>query len=259
MDNVFAHLDKLPVGERIVANSRGQTYDFVVTQTSVLPKDDVSPTLPTDSARLTLMTCAGEFNPLTGEYPDRLWIIAEPVEAVATRAAAPSTLTLPTSTYTLPLGGLGGTDADLARALGGPVGETRTSLAVYRREGIEHLAQLVDIASAAERRATAILERARAGAPYSLDDAMRRSRALIPSDARPRSVTPDGNGRFVVEYFASATLDRVLPPEWFIERNAAPGEFIVVYARQPDGRVADILVGIGNDPAALLALLERDR
>ena len=257
--NVFAQLDKLPVGGRIVANSRGQAYDFVVTQTNVLPRDDVSPTLPTDSARLTLMTCAGDFNPLTGEYSERLWIVAEPVEEVAARAAAPARLTPPTSTYTLPLGGLGGTDADLARVFGGPVGETRASLAVYQREGVEHRAQLVDVASTAERRATLLLERPRAGASFSLDDAVRRSRALMPVDARPRSGSPDGNGRIVVEYFASATLERALPPEWFIERNAEPGEFIVVYARQPDGRVADILVGIGNDPATLLALLARDR
>jgi LPXTG-site transpeptidase (sortase) family protein len=161
--NVFSQLDKVPVGERIVANSRGQAYEFVVTQTHVLPKDDVSPTLPTHSARLTLMTCAGEFNPLTGEYSDRLWIVAEPVDELATRTAAPARLTPPTSAFTLPLAGLGGTDADLARTFGGPVGETRASLAVYQRDGVEHQAQLVEVAPTAERRATLLLERARGG------------------------------------------------------------------------------------------------
>src|SRR6185503_4077035 len=62
--NVFDHLDKLALGDPVVANSRGETYDFVVTDIQVLPKEDTTPTRPTDAPRLTLMTCAGEFNPL---------------------------------------------------------------------------------------------------------------------------------------------------------------------------------------------------
>jgi sortase (surface protein transpeptidase) len=85
--NVFDHLDRVAIGERIVASSRGEDYDFVVTETQVLPSEDPSPTLPTDTPRLTLMTCAGDFNPLTGEYPDRLWVIAEPAAIVAARTS----------------------------------------------------------------------------------------------------------------------------------------------------------------------------
>ena len=76
--NVFIHLDQLQVGDEIVANSRGQSYTFVVSRTDVLPEDDTSPADPTRSARLTLMTCAGDWNPLTQDYPDRLWVTAEP-------------------------------------------------------------------------------------------------------------------------------------------------------------------------------------
>jgi LPXTG-site transpeptidase (sortase) family protein len=79
--NVFSNLDRLAVGDEVVANSRGTDYRFIVTETEVLPADDASPTLPTDTPRLTLMTCTGDFNPLTGEYADRLWVIAEPVDA----------------------------------------------------------------------------------------------------------------------------------------------------------------------------------
>jgi LPXTG-site transpeptidase (sortase) family protein len=246
--NVFDHLDQVSVGEPIVANSRGQAYDFVVTQTEVLPSDDLSPTLPTSTPRLTLMTCTGDFNPLTREYADRLWVVAEPV----VQAAAP----MPTVTASQPLSGVGATDADLARAFGGPVGETRSGLAVYRRDGAEHLAQLADDAATAERRAALVVERARAGASLTLDDARRRARALLPADAQPRSATLDGNGRYAVEYFASATLAHALPPEWFAARGAQPGELIVVYQRQPDGRVSATLVGVGNDPDAMLALLD---
>jgi LPXTG-site transpeptidase (sortase) family protein len=76
--NVFIHLDQLEVGDEIVANSRGQAYNFVVSQTEVLPEDDTSPADPTRAPRLTLMTCAGDWNPITQDYSDRLWVIAEP-------------------------------------------------------------------------------------------------------------------------------------------------------------------------------------
>jgi LPXTG-site transpeptidase (sortase) family protein len=76
--NVFDHLDQLEVGDAVIANSRGAAYNFVVTETEVLPEDDTSPTDASLSARLTLMTCAGTWNPLTQDYSDRLWVIASP-------------------------------------------------------------------------------------------------------------------------------------------------------------------------------------
>jgi LPXTG-site transpeptidase (sortase) family protein len=81
--NVFDHLDQLAVGDEIIASSRGQSYQFVVSETLVLPEADVSPTEPSAQPRLTLMTCTGDFNPLTRDYADRLWVIAEPPEAAA--------------------------------------------------------------------------------------------------------------------------------------------------------------------------------
>jgi len=249
--NVFDHLDKLVLGDTVVTNSRGETYDFVVTDIQVLPKEDTSPTLPTDSPRLTLMTCSGEFNPLSGEYPDRLWVIAEPVDVVAARSTTSSQPTPTASVQIAPPGGLGNTDTDLARAFSGPVGESRTKLAVYQRGGAEHLAHLVDLPNAPQRRADVVVERARAGAPLSLDEAKRRARTLLPMDAHPRAAAPDGSQLFVVEYFASAALAQVLPAA----SPTSPSDMIVVYRRQADGRVTDILLGAGNDPAALLALL----
>jgi LPXTG-site transpeptidase (sortase) family protein len=78
--NIFDHLDQLQVGDAIVANSRGTPYNFVVTETQVLPEDDTSPTLSTQSPRLTLMTCAGDWNPVAQDYSDRLWVVAQPAE-----------------------------------------------------------------------------------------------------------------------------------------------------------------------------------
>jgi sortase (surface protein transpeptidase) len=251
--NVFDRLDRLSIGERIVASSRGEDYEFVVTDTQVLPREDPSPTLPTDTPRLTLMTCAGDFNPLTGEYPDRLWVIAEPADLVAARSRLQERRMPTAPAQIAPAGGLGNTDTDLARAFGGPVGMSRSNLAVYRRDGIEHQAQLLDTGPGQPRRAAVVVERARSDAPFSMDEALRRAHALLPRDARPRAAAPDGNGRFVVEYFASDALDHALAADL----PTGPGEFIIVYARRPDGRVTDILLSIGNDPAAALALLDR--
>jgi LPXTG-site transpeptidase (sortase) family protein len=88
--NVFIHLDQLEPGDQIVANSRGQAYNFVVSQTQVLSEDDTSPTDSTKTARLTLMTCAGDWNPITQDYSDRLWVTAEPQHA-ATPQPVPAT------------------------------------------------------------------------------------------------------------------------------------------------------------------------
>jgi LPXTG-site transpeptidase (sortase) family protein len=90
--NVFDRLDQLAPGDEIIARSRGEAYTFVVTEKQVLPQEDTSPTESTATPRLTLMTCTGTFNPLTRDYPDRLWVIAEPsgptAEAVAARKAS---------------------------------------------------------------------------------------------------------------------------------------------------------------------------
>jgi LPXTG-site transpeptidase (sortase) family protein len=86
--NVFDRLEQLAPGDQIIARSRGEAYTFVVTETQVLPQDDTTPTESTARPRLTLMTCTGTFNPLTRDYPDRLWVIAEPTGATAESVAA---------------------------------------------------------------------------------------------------------------------------------------------------------------------------
>jgi hypothetical protein len=87
--NVFDHLDQLQPGDEIVANSRGMPYQFVVTRTEVLPEDDTSPTLPSRRPRLTLMTCTGDFDPIERDYDDRLWVIAEPADAIDSPSPQP--------------------------------------------------------------------------------------------------------------------------------------------------------------------------
>ena len=77
---IFAHLDQLEPGDEIVAISRGLEYAFTVRETFVGDGDDSSPAAASEGPRLTLMTCAGTWNPLTREYADRLWVVAEPAD-----------------------------------------------------------------------------------------------------------------------------------------------------------------------------------
>lgn len=78
--NVFEGLDRLQPGDEIVATSRGLEYRFVVSEMLVLPGGDSIPIQPTDDARLTLMTCAGDWDPIHHDYSHRLWVVAEPPE-----------------------------------------------------------------------------------------------------------------------------------------------------------------------------------
>jgi len=286
--NVFDHLDQLAPGDKVIASSRGQTYDFVVSQMQVLPEGDTSPTEATTTPRLTLMTCAGTWNPLTRDYSDRLWVIAEPadaaarLDALAKPTAAPSSAA-PSSVAARPIqvsppGGLGNTDADLAAAWGPPSGESATRLAVYRaRTGtnIERRAQLADAppspapalaatpagstapisAGAPARRAVLVADVPPAYAPLTFDAAVALSRSLLPNDAQPRGHGPDGNPRFVVERFSSPNLAAALPADAFTAQHGQPGDLLVVYARRPDGRIAYLVVGIGDDAEALMSRL----
>lgn len=86
--DVFARLDQLQAGDEVTAVSRGLEYKFVVSDTLLRPSDDSSPMDPTPTPRLTLMTCAGAWNPLTRDYSHRVWIVAEPPELAEATIAA---------------------------------------------------------------------------------------------------------------------------------------------------------------------------
>ena len=130
------------------------------------------------------------------------------------------------------------------------MGETSTHLAVYRSGG-EHRAQLVDVGST--RRAVTVAQVPPASSPLSLDAARNAAKRLLPNDAKPRGeASPEGNSRFVVERFTSAALGALLPSALFTDRHGAAGDVLAVYERRPDGRIAAVLVGIGDDAQALL-------
>jgi LPXTG-site transpeptidase (sortase) family protein len=268
--NVFDHLDQLAPGDKVIASSRGETYDFVVSQMQVLPEDDTSLTASSSAPRLTLMTCAGTWNPLTRDYSDRLWVIAEPVDAAAGQDTAADTRPTPAAnpasaaarpTQISPRGGLGNTDADLAAAFGRPVGESATGLAVYHAgaasNNLEHRAQLADVPGEPARRAVLVADVPPLSAPLTFDAAVALSRTLLPNDVQPRAHGPEGNPRYIVERFTSPALAATLPAQWLDPKAqlGQPGDLLVVYGRRPDGRIAFVEVGLGDDAEALLARL----
>jgi LPXTG-site transpeptidase (sortase) family protein len=86
--DVFARLAGARLADEVVAVSRGVEHRYVVSAIRILPGDDVTPIGPTETPRLTLMTCVGAWNPVTGDYSHRLWVIAEPLDLARATLAA---------------------------------------------------------------------------------------------------------------------------------------------------------------------------
>jgi LPXTG-site transpeptidase (sortase) family protein len=280
--NVFAHLDQLQPGDEITATSRGLPYKFVVSRTFEGANTDSTPIDPEDDSRLTLMTCAGVWNPFTHDYSKRLWVVAEPPDqaaitianaqatatvvsatataqatedAAATATAVDATATaiarLPTQTPvptpyagepSLP-GGIGNTRVNLEKAFGQATGETGGKLVVFRQPGHDLHVQF----SADPPRAQLLAEVL--NPPLAFDVAVREARKLFPNDAQPRTTAPEGNAQFVVERFTSPQLAQAL---------ALPtGDFSVMYAKNPGGAITSIAVGLGDDLDAIQAEAQR--
>jgi LPXTG-site transpeptidase (sortase) family protein len=270
--NVFAHLDNLKLGDEITATSRGLPYKFVVSQTFEGANTDSTPMQAEDDARLTLMTCAGVWNPFTHDYSERLWIVAEPpeqaaitianaqatatvVSATATaqatldaRATATAVANLPTATPAPTpyagepslAGGLGNTRVNLEKSFGYATGETSGRLVVFRQQGAE-----VHVRFSPDPPRAALVAFVPSGG-LSFDAAVSQARKLFPSDTQPRSAGPEGNPSFVVERFTSQSLARAL---------ALPnGDFSVIYAKDARGSITSIVLTPGDDIDAALKL-----
>ncbi len=55
--NTFFNLDKAQIGDQVKINVGGETYTYVITDTSIAEPNDVSVIQQTDDYRLTLITC----------------------------------------------------------------------------------------------------------------------------------------------------------------------------------------------------------
>jgi hypothetical protein len=257
--NVFGHLDQLEPGDTLTATSRGVPYEFEVSRIFRGANTDPSPMEPAEDARLTLMTCAGVWNPITRDYSERLWVIAEPPEqaavTIATVSASATAEAIATATYVASLptatpmptpfagevslpGGLGNTRPDVGKVLGPPVGETVDKLVVFRPSGREvHVLFTPD----PPRAALLVLV---PGSRMTFSAAVNEARRYLPKDTQPRIDAPEGNPQFIVERFASPVLADAL--------GIPSGDFSVIYTRDAQGNVTKIVFGLGDDIDALL-------
>jgi LPXTG-site transpeptidase (sortase) family protein len=265
--NVFQHLDQLELGDPVTAISRGVSYPFVVSRIFISSNTDASPIDPTSDERLTLMTCAGVWNPFTHDYSERLWVIAEPpdqaaetlasTEPTATAeaearmtateaAASTATASVPEPTATpIPFvgqvsapGGLGNTRGDLSTALGTQVGQTQAGLEQFRQGEREYRV----LFSPDSGRAVMLVESPLQGVRLTLDVAMQDARRLLPRDVSPQASGPEGNPQFVVERFSSAALEDAL----------GRGDISAVYVRGPQNSISSVVLGLGDDYGALI-------
>ena len=273
--NVFAHLDQLRPGDEITAVSRGLTYKFVVSETFESTNTDPSPMLPSSDGRLTLMTCAGVWNPFTHDYSKRLWVVAEAPAAAATRIAkmeatatvvsatataqatedAASTATAvalePTATPVPPPtptpfagepalpGGIGNTRVDLERAFGYATGETGGKLVVFHQPGREEYVRFTPDPPRAALLSVLFQT------PLPFDRAVAESRKLFPSDAAPRTDAPEGNAELIVERFTSPHLATVL--------GLQSGNFSVIYTKDARGQITSMVLSPGDDIDAIVS------
>lgn len=79
--NVFLFLYKVDLGDEVqVWDQRGDLHRFQVTSVKLVKPDDTSVMAQTPDPTLTLITCGGEFDPVTREFSDRLVVTALPIE-----------------------------------------------------------------------------------------------------------------------------------------------------------------------------------
>ena len=76
--NVFARLEELRAGDGIALVAGDREFAYVVTSTILVANNDLSVVEPTSEETITLITCAGVWNPLTRDYTRRLIVTGKP-------------------------------------------------------------------------------------------------------------------------------------------------------------------------------------
>ena len=146
-------------------------------------------------------------------------------------------------------GGLGNSRSDFDAAYGPPSGETPEHLVVYRKNAFEYH---VGFAPDSSGRAALVVLLPQQNQTLTLEQAQAEAHKLLPKDAQPPNQTPEGNNQFAVERYTSQTLAQALPPEAFTANNGQPGQFLLVYVKDQQGRITRVIFGPGNDPNALI-------
>ncbi len=74
--NVFARLDQARNGEDVYVYTKAGQYLYRVYEIKIVPNNDISVLDPTPDPTLTLITCAGTWNPIARDYSHRLIVKA---------------------------------------------------------------------------------------------------------------------------------------------------------------------------------------
>lgn len=74
----FSGLNVMQNGDIIEITMDGKTWRYAVSDIHTTTPDDLTPILPTDDDRLTLITC-GNYDLFSNSYPERLVVVAERV------------------------------------------------------------------------------------------------------------------------------------------------------------------------------------
>lgn len=78
----LSRLHELIPGDSIIVHTASAEFQYLVASTSQLAKNaiDMDAVFSREGPpRLHLLTCVGEFDPVTRSYDDNLWVVAEPV------------------------------------------------------------------------------------------------------------------------------------------------------------------------------------
>jgi hypothetical protein len=152
-------------------------------------------------------------------------------------------------------GGAGNPRSDFDAAYGPPVGETPEHLVVYRKNNFEYHVGFVPDPNGRATVIVALPQAQPTPQPLTLEQAMAEGHRLLPKDAQPPNPRPEGNDQFLVERYTSQSLAQALPPEVFTANKGQPGQFLLVYVRDPaqQGRITRIILGPGDDPQILIS------
>jgi len=144
--------------------------------------------------------------------------------------------------------------ADFDAAYGPPAGETPEHLIAYRKGNFEYHVGFVPDPNGRAALLVAISQPPANAPPFTIEQAMTEAHKLLPRDAQPPNPPPEANPQFVVERYTSQTLAQALPADVFAANKGQPGQFLVVYVRDPaqSTRITRFIIGPGTDPNALI-------
>ena len=76
--DVFARLKDLAVDDVVMLFAGDDAIPYSVREVKVVRNDDLSVVAPTPELVLTLITCAGTWDPIARDYSERLIVVARP-------------------------------------------------------------------------------------------------------------------------------------------------------------------------------------